>query len=341
MVNVAVIGLGYWGPNLVRNLGELPEVNLKTVCDLSSERLDKIQKRYPWVRVTQKSEDVFNDPAIDAVALATPVFTHFALAERALLAGKHVLVEKPLASTSEQARRLVTLAREKNRVLMVDHVFLYTPAVRKIKEVIESGELGDILYFDSVRVNLGLFQSDINVVWDLAPHDLSIMDYVLPVQPESVQAMGARHAHADFENIAYIHFNFPNDLVAHFHVNWMAPVKIRQILIGGTKKMVVYNNIEPTEKIRIYDKGVNVRRDMDDKGRFQHLISYRAGDVLLPQLENIEALGRACRDFVSHVQSGRKEFEADGVHGARVVDYLQAIDHSLKDGGITVRLSAP
>ena len=224
---------------------------------------------------------------------------------------------------------------------MVDHVFLYTSAVQKIKDMITQGELGDILYFDSVRVNLGLFQNDINVVWDLAPHDLSIMDYIVDKFPVAVRAMGSCHANNGLENIAYIHLYFENDLIAHFHVNWLAPVKIRQVLIGGTKKMIVYNDIEPTEKIKIYDKGIDVVQDTDPKGRFKTLISYRTGDVLSPKLETVEALNLACKDFIKNIENACFDFPCDGVHGLRIVQLLEAIQESIQNQGSLIKLKNP
>jgi predicted dehydrogenase len=293
------------------------------------------------VETSSDAHALVKNPKVDAVAIATPVASHYSLAKAALENGKHVFVEKPLAQTAAQAQELVELARKHRRMLMVDHVFVYHAPVRKIKELITKGELGDLLYFDSVRINLGLFQSDVNVVWDLAPHDLSIMDYLVDHEPIAVRAVGARHAHTDFENIAYIHFHFKNDFVAHFHVNWLAPVKIRQILIGGTRRMVVFNDIEPTEKIKIYDKGVDVRTDSTESGRFQTLINYRSGDMLAPNLEMVEALQLACRDFVGRATSGQTEFGCDGTHGARIVQYIEAIQKSVALRGELVSLEGP
>jgi len=329
-VRVALIGCGYWGPNLIRNFNEVDNATMVACSDLSQDRLARMQKRYPGIYCTQNYQEILQDPTIDAVVVATPVSTHYPIAREALEYGKHVMIEKPIAGSSEQALDLIERAERKNRVLMVDHTFIYTSAVRKIRELIDNGELGDILYFDSVRVNLGLFQRDINVIWDLAPHDLSIMDFLLRANPLAITAVGASHAGNNLANIAYLTLTFPNNLLAHFHVNWLAPVKLRTTLIGGSKKMVVYDDLEATEKVRLYDKGI-IGNGNPEK-QYQALINYRIGDVLIPRLEAVEALRHAAQEFVSSITEGRKPL-TDGVAGYRVVKVLEAAQASLDRGG--------
>ena len=257
---VGLIGCGYWGPNLLRNFSENEAAELRWICDLDPKRLEVMGRRYPSAETTRECERLLADPRLDAVVISTPVGTHYDYARRALAAGKHVLVEKPLTASVREAEELIALAEAGGLTLMVDHTFIYTGAVRKIKEIVEGGGLGDLLYFDSTRINLGLFQPDINVVWDLAPHDLSIMDYILDRRPTSVSATGSCHIRAGIENIAYVMLRFPEEFIAHFHFNWLAPVKIRRTLIAGTRKMIVYDDIEPVEKVRVYDSGVTASR---------------------------------------------------------------------------------
>src|SRR6476620_6477000 len=254
MIGIAVVGYGYWGPNLVRNFWDTPGAQLVSVCDLRKERLAGVQSRYPAVEITDDFSSVLNDPRVDAVAIATPVSSHFELAMRALKAGTHVFVEKPIAPTAEQAQRLVDEAARRGLVLAVDHTFVHTGAVQKMRELVDSS-LGDIYYYDSVRVNLGLFQHDVSVIWDLAVHDLSIMDYVLPIKPVAVSAAGVSHVPGKPENVAYMTLFFPNRQIAHLHVNWLAPVKVRRTLIGGSEKMIVYDDLEHREKVQVYDRG--------------------------------------------------------------------------------------
>jgi predicted dehydrogenase len=337
-----MIGVGYWGPNLIRNFSDLDDAQMVGCSDLSQERLNKIAKRYPTVKCTQNYEDLLADPEVDAVVIATPVSTHYPIAKAALLAGKHVMIEKPLADSSENALDLVETAERLGRILMVDHTFIYTSAVRKMRELIDSGELGDILYFDSIRVNLGLFQKDINVIWDLAPHDLSIMDFLLRAEPIAVSAIGASHAGNDIANIAYMTLRFPNNIIAHFHVNWLAPVKIRQTLLGCSKKMVVYDDVEPTDKIRVYDKGITVNGANGNgngsaEKRYQAMVGYRTGDVLIPKIDTTEALQRVAQEFVSSIIQNRAPL-TDGVAGYRVVRYLEAAQRSLETNGREVLL---
>ena len=345
-IRLAVIGYGYWGPNLVRNFGEADGARVVGVSDLREDRLATVQDRYPAVRVTTDFEDFLADPTVDAVVIATPVSTHHALAMAALRAGKHVLVEKPLALSSAQAEELIETAHRLDRVLMVDHTFVYTGAVQKIKELIDSGSLGRLYYYDSVRVNLGLFQEDVSVLWDLGVHDLAIMDYLLGGAPSMVSAVGAAHIPGRPLNTAYLTCVFEDDLIAHFHVNWLAPVKIRRSLIGGARQMVVYDDLEPSEKVKVYDKGVTLAGELDgstgvngtSKGKYDLLVGYRAGDVLAPQLSVSEALGVEAQHFVDCVRTGRRPL-TDGECGLRVIRVLEAAEKSLERGGALTELS--
>lgn len=338
MVQVAAIGYGYWGPKLVRNFSALETCQLVSISDLNETRLRKIKTAYPQIEVTTDTSALLNRPDIDAVAIATPVHTHYHLAMEALQKGKHVLIEKPMTQTVEQAERLIDLAAQKELTLMVDHTFIYTGAVRKMRDLIEHKELGDLYYFDSVRVNLGLFQHDVNVIWDLAPHDFSIMHYLIDEKPVSLHAVGASHlVYTDppLENIAYVTVNFESGLIAHFHVNWMTPVKVRKMLIGGSQKMIVYDDLEPDEKIRIYDKGVSI--DTPEEA-YQALIQYRIGDAYIPVLSRYEALNVECRHFLDCIMN-KKESITDGKAGLEVVRLLEASDQSLRNGGNLVHLS--
>jgi predicted dehydrogenase len=336
MINIGVIGYGYWGPNLVRNFSEIPGVHVKTVSDFKPELLAKVQGRYPKINVTTDCRDVFADPNIDAVAIATPVSTHFDLALAALQAGKHVLVEKPMTVSSDQAMRLIDEAEKRNLVLMVDHTFVYTGAVRKMRELIISNSLGDIYYYDSVRVNLGLFQHDVNVIWDLAVHDLSIMNYVLPSQPYGVSATGMSHVPGEPENIAYLTLFFEGNLMAHIHVNWLAPVKVRRTLIGGSQKMIVFDDLEPSEKLKIYDKGITLNGNTESL--YQMLIGYRTGDMWSPNLDMTEALRTEGLHFINCIEKGDRPI-TDGEAGLRIVRILEAATESLKKQGRLVELN--
>lgn len=330
--NIGVIGCGYWGPNLLRNFAENEGAQLRWICDLDEGRLSAMGRRYPMARTTGDSRQLVEDPQLDAVAVVTPVATHFAIAKQFLSAGKHVLLEKPLTATVREAEELVALADANRLTLMVDHTFVYTGAVRKMKEILSRGELGDLLYFDSVRINLGLFQRDINVLWDLAPHDLSIMDYLIERQPEGLSAIGSCHIEAGIENIAYLIMKFADDFIAHFHFNWLAPVKIRHTLIAGSSKMILYDDIEPTEKVRVYDKGVTANRVGDREADYQTLVSYRTGDVWAPKLDATEALRYVVAEFLESIRLGRRPL-TDGQAGLRVVRVLEAAQHSIKCGG--------
>ncbi len=339
-ITVGVIGCGYWGPNLLRNFAENDAAQLSWMCDLDMKRLDTVGRRYPAARTTRDCAQLFSDSHLDAVVIATPVGTHFKFARAALEANKHVLIEKPFTTTSREAEQLIELAERRGLTLMVDHTFIYTGAVRKVKEIVQSGELGDLLYFDSVRINLGLFQRDINVVWDLAPHDLSIMDYIIGREPEAVTATGSCHIEPGIENIAYVMFRFPDQFIAHFHFNWLAPVKIRRTLIAGSRKMIVYDDIEPTEKIRIYDKGVTTNRiedDADKEDAYSTLVSYRTGDVWVPKLDSTEALRYVCKEFLDAIREQRPAL-TDGHAGLRVVRLLEAAEQSIREGGRPVTI---
>lgn len=335
MVNIGVIGYGYWGPNLVRNFAETKDSKVTYVCDKKPDRLKLVQSRFPSTTVTQDFQELIHSPQVDAVVISTPVSTHFDLAVQALRAGKHVLVEKPMTSTVEEGEKLIEEAAKANRTLMVDHTFIYTPAVIKIKELVTSGVLGQLLYYDSVRVNLGLFQHDVNVLWDLAVHDLSIMDFILGEQPEVISATGVAHLHGQPADVAYITCYLANNLIAHFHVNWMAPVKVRRTLIGGDKQMIVYDDLEPSEKIKVYDKGVSLSEGAE--GVYQMLVSYRSGDMWAPHLATTEALKSEAAHFIDCI-SDAKQPQTDGEMGLRIVKVLEAADQSMANHGQPVQL---
>jgi predicted dehydrogenase len=342
MIGVAVVGYGYWGPNLVRNFWEVPGAQLVTVCDLRVERLAGVRSRYPAVEITDDYEAVLRDPRVHVVAVATPVSSHYDLALRALQAGKHVFIEKPMAATTEQALRLVDEAQRRGLVIGVDHTFIYTGAIRKMRELVETGDLGDIYYYDSVRVNLGLFQHDVNVIWDLAVHDLAIMDYVLPgQQPVAVSATGLAHVPGEPENIAYLTVFFASNLIAHINVNWLAPVKVRRTLLGGSRKMIVYDDLEPSEKIKVYDKGITLNGNPAQNGekKYQMLVGYRAGDMWAPQLEITEALSVELKQFIQCVEQ-RQTPLTDGQAGLRVVRILEAATLSMAERGRVVELDS-
>jgi predicted dehydrogenase len=307
---------------------------MRYACDLIRARIDSIQLKYPHVTVTQNYRDILRDDTVDAVAIATPVSTHYDLVSEALRAGKHVFVEKPLASRLSDAEKLVNLAAKQGLVLLVDHIFIYTSAIRKIKEYLTAGELGDMYYFDSVRINLGLFQHDINVIWDLAPHDLATMDYLVDELPVSIVATGSSHTASGLEDVAYVTLKFKGNLIAHFHVNWMSPVKIRRTIIGGSKKMLVYDDLDPAEKIKIYDKGIIVAK-LDKPFIYQSMVQYRVGDMYAPSIDNTEALRTAVDHFADCIKNGKQPV-TDGMAGLRVVRMLEAASKSLKRGGVKV-----
>lgn len=335
-MNIGVIGCGYWGPNMVRNFNAIDNSQVVGVSDLRAERLDFIKRNYPATKlVTQNADDIINAPDIDAVVIATPVSTHYQLGKKVLEAGKHLLMEKPFTETSQQAEELVELAEKNNLRLMVDHTFIYTGAVKAIKKFVDSGDLGEIYYFDSVRVNLGLFQHDVNVIWDLAPHDVSIMDHLIGRDPKAISATGVAHLDNNIENIAYISTYYDNNLMGHIHVNWLAPVKVRKTLISGSKKMVIYDDMEPSEKVKIYDKGVDVIEDPEQI--YDMLVQYRTGDMWAPKIEITEALKNIAVEFTSAINENRKPY-TDGMDGWKVVRILEAANLSIKNNGKVVEL---
>ena len=335
-LRIAVIGFGYWGPNLVRNFTTCPETQVVAVVDLSARRRAAVGVSYPWIAVHDDIAPVLADPAIDAVVIATPLFTHFDLARAALEAGKHVLVEKPLARTVAECEQLAELAERTGRVLMVDHTFVYTGAVRKIRELIAGDTLGKILYFDSVRINLGLFQPDFNVIWDLAPHDVSILDHVLGsgTLPRWVTALGVSH-YGGHENLAYVTLGFDDGLIAHLHVNWVAPVKTRRITIAGTRRMLVYDDTAPIEPIKIYESSVDVTR-IDKESAYELNVQYRTGDVLAPKLDGREALSQVAATFAAACLRGTSS-PSDAAAAIRVVRVLEAAQRSLAQEGIRIQ----
>ena len=333
-LRVGVIGYGYWGPNVVRNLFSLGTCEVVALCDKNPAALARAQRTYPGLRLTTDDAEVLAATDIDAVAIVTPVWTHYELARTALENGKHVFVEKPFTSTVQQAEALVELAARKNLRIMVDHTFLFTGAVKKIRELIDTGALGPLLYFDSSRINLGLYQHDVSVVWDLAPHDLAIMDYVFQDRAEAIVATGASHfgGHAD---MAFLTVYFPNNVLAHINVNWLSPVKVRTTLIGGRDKMLVWNDLEADEKVKVYDKGMTVT---SAEGVYNLLVSYRSGDVWAPKVEQTEALKAELAYFVECVTTGTTPFN-DGEAGLRIVRMLEAADVSLAERGKLVSLT--
>jgi len=340
MIGVGIIGYGYWGPNLVRNLSEIPGCRVIGISDLRPDRLALARARYPAARITAECQDLFDDRRIDLIVVATPVSSHFRLAMAALAAGKHVLVEKPFTMNSEDAQRLIEEAEKRRLVLAVDHTFVHTPAVKKIRDIVAAGDLGDVRYYDSVRVNLGLFQHDVNVIWDLAVHDLSILDYVLPMRPVAVTATGLSHVPGKPENIAYLTLLFEENLIAHVHVNWLAPLKLRRTLIGGSQQMIVYDDLEPSEKVKVYDKGITVTEDGGAaSGKYQLLVGYRAGDMWAPQIEVTEALGIELRHLLGCIERNETPL-CDGLAGLRIVKLLEAATASMRARGRVIELDS-
>jgi predicted dehydrogenase len=336
-IAVAVIGYGYWGPNLVRNFMGTKGACVRYVIDLSPSRREEASRLYPSVTAIEDLRSVLSDPGIDLVIVATPPSTHADIAIQALQAGKHVLVEKPLAATAADAERICSAAERAGRHVFVDHTFVFTPAVRKMCALAHEGNLGRLLYYDSTRINLGLFQRDVDVIWDLLPHDLSILDYLLDGKmPNSVSCVGAAHYVNDQSELAYVSLHYPDGFLAHIHVNWIAPVKIRQILLGGDRRMLVYDDINPSEKIKVYDRGVNI----NGEDRYKRLVQYRDGDMLAPKIENAEALSIEARHVVDVLQ-GRQDAIVPGAAGVRVVRLLEAASASLAAGGRQIELSEP
>lgn len=334
MLKFGVIGYGYWGPNVVRNLDSLEDVKVLAVADNSPMARRRIHKAYPGVRVTADSSEVICSKDIDAIAVVTPVWTHYDITKAALENGKHVFVEKPFTSSVAQAEELIELAALKKLQIMVDHTFLFTGAVKKIGQLLQEGALGKIYYYDSTRVNLGLFQHDVNVIWDLAPHDLSIIDHLIKETPEAISATGQTHLNG-FEDVAFMTLYFPNKIIAHINVNWLSPVKVRTTLIGGEKKMLVWNDLEADEKIKIYDKGVDIT---NREGLYNLLVNYRSGDMWAPQVEQVEALRLELAYFVECIANNKTPFN-DGLAGLRVVKMLEAANESVRRRGALVYLN--
>jgi predicted dehydrogenase len=333
LVKFGVIGYGYWGPNIVRNLKQLEKTDVVAICDKSADSRQRVQKAYPQVTVSSDPNELMRSPDVDAIAVITPVWTHYELAKAALEHGKHIFVEKPFTTNAAQAEELIELAARKNLKIMVDHTFLFTGAVRKIRELLDGNALGKLYYYDSTRVNLGLFQHDVNVVWDLAPHDLSIMDYLIQKSPEALVATGQTHLNG-YEDVAFMTLYFPDKVIAHLNVNWLSPVKVRTTLIGGEKKMLVWNDLEADEKIKIYDKGVSVT---SREGLYNLLVNYRSGDMWAPQIEQVEALHRELEYFVDCITKNENPIN-DGQAGLRVVKMLEAASESLRQRGSLVYL---
>lgn len=331
MLGIGLIGYGYWGPNLARNFAAQTDCELLGICELNSSRAEIARRHHQQAWLTQDYHDLLKDDDIHVIVIATPVSSHFRLAYDALQAGKDVFVEKPLSVSVSEAAELVHLAEEHGRILAVDHTFLFTGAVRKIKEIIDSGEMGRLIYIDSVRINLGLFQHDVNVIYDLAPHDLSIVCHLLGQEPLAVRAMGACHGGSDLESLAYLHLEFPDGLIAHLHLNWLAPVKIRHTLIAGTRKMIVYDDLERSEKVKVYDKGI-VLKEHDLNALYRVYVDYRTGDMVAPKLEHKEALRTEVEHFLACVRQ-RQQPLSDGRLGLKVTRILQAAQRSIKQNG--------
>ena len=337
MINIGVIGYGYWGPNLVRNFAELKDARVAAVSDLSATKLELVQRRFPGVKTTTDFQELLKDPTIDAIAIATPVNTHFDLAMAALKAGKHVWLEKPMTETSQQARMLVDEAEKRKKILLVDHTFIYTGAVRKMQQLIAAGEMGRVLYYDSIRVNLGLFQRDVSVISDLAVHDFSILDFLLNEHPVAVSASGTNHFPGTPENLAYITLFYDSGTIAHCNVSWLAPVKVRQVLLGGSKKMIVYDDMEPSEKIKVYDKGVSFT---EDPAQIQEMrVGYRTGDMWAPKLDGSEALKIEGDHFVECINNNKAP-QTDGRLGLRVVELIEAATRSMRGRGESVSVQS-
>jgi len=340
MVRMAVIGCGYWGPNLIRNITKVKDCRLVAIADQKPERLESVKHLNSEMKPTTVTSEVIESDSIDAVVIATPISTHFELAKACLQHGKHVFIEKPITTTSAQCRELIRIAQQQRRVLMVDHTFIYSGAVRKLREIIDSGELGDIYYYDSVRLNLGLFQPDVNVLWDLAPHDFSLLTHLLDRKPTRVTASGSSPVSWNGwqrESIAYVNMELDGGAIAHFHLNWLSPVKLRRTLIGGSRKMVIYDHLDTENQIKIFDKGVELRQDQD---RYKVLVQYRMGDLVCPKVEQTEPLEVACRHFVHCIQTGEQPI-TDGNAGLRVVQLLEAAERSMRREGRTPEVWTP
>jgi predicted dehydrogenase len=339
ILGVAVVGAGYWGPNLIRNFSACEAVDLRWVCDLSIEKARKAVGRYSTVRTTDDLAAVLEDPTVEAVAIATPAATHTRLAMQALAANRHVLVEKPLATTVADGKKLVAEARKRGLTLMIDHTYCYTPAVRRLRDLLRGGELGDLQYIDSVRINLGLVQPDVDVFWDLAPHDLSILDFILPDdrRPQAVAAQGADPLETGRVSVGYLTLPLDGGAIAHLHVNWLSPTKIRTTLVGGSKRIALWDDLDPSQRLTMYDRGVDVLRPVGDNARREALVSYRLGDMVAPALPEGEALGQVVAEFVASIRERRQPL-TDGQSGLRVLEILDQIPRSLALGGACVPL---
>ncbi len=329
MIKIGVIGCGYWGPNLIRNMLKVAGCQVVAVADKRPDRLEAVKCLNPGMKVTTSARELVESDHIDAIVIATPISTHFELAKACVTQGKHVLIEKPMTTTVADARELIHLAQEMGRVLMVDHTFIYSGAVRKLRDIIDSGELGEIYYYDSVRLNLGLFQPDVNVLWDLAPHDFSLLTYLLDKKPIHVSAQGSSPVRWNGwkqESIAYVTVELEGGVLAHFHLNWLSPVKLRRTLIGGSRRMVIYDHLDSDNQVKIFDKGVEI---LEDRERYKALVQYRTGDLLVPKVDQTEALETACRHFIHCIETGEKPI-TDGYAGLRVVELLETAERSIK-----------
>ena len=329
MIKIGVIGCGYWGPNLIRNMLKVAGCQVVAVADKRPDRLEAVKCLNPGMKVTTSARELVESDHIDAIVIATPISTHFELAKACVTQGKHVLIEKPMTTTVADARELIHLAQEMGRVLMVDHTFIYSGAVRKLRDIIDSGELGEIYYYDSVRLNLGLFQPDVNVLWDLAPHDFSLLTYLLDKKPIHVSAQGSSPVQWNGwkqESIAYVTVELEGGVLAHFHLNWLSPVKLRRTLIGGSRRMVIYDHLDSDNQVKIFDKGVEI---LEDRERYKALVQYRTGDLLVPKVDQTEALETACRHFIHCIETGEKPI-TDGYAGLRVVELLETAERSIK-----------
>lgn len=334
-IKVGVIGYGYWGPNIVRNFFSAANCTVVKVADSRSERLNLLARTFPSITAVNTSREIIEDKEIDAIVIATPVFSHFELAKEALKNGKHVMIEKPITSSVSQAAELIEIASKRGLTLMADHTFLYTGAIKKMKDLINEDILGTPQYFDSTRINLGLFQPDVNVLWDLAPHDLSILLFLINKMPASVNATGISHTKNAIENIAYMTVNYQSDFIAHFNCSWSSPVKVRSTLIGGDKKMILYNDLEPSEKVRVYDTGFNHKTEEDRK---KIMVDYRTGDVFIPKLSTMEALAGVAKDFIDSIMSGNEPV-SNAILAMNVVKILEASQLSIKNNGKEIKLN--
>jgi predicted dehydrogenase len=337
MLMIGVVGYGYWGPHIVKNFSSIPGVAVASVCDIEQRALYKVKKQYEGMHITRDYNEIINSSVIDAVAIVTPVSTHYEIAKKALLSGKHIFIEKPFTASSAEAEELIELAEKNNLIIMVDHTFLFCGAVKKIKQLIDDDVLGELYYFDSIRINLGLFQKDVNVVWDLAPHDLSIMHYLIGKEPVGLATTGISHFNDDIENVAYITVYFPGNLIAHINISWLSPVNVRTTMIGGHKKMVVWNDLNEDEKIRVYDRGVENGNGADRDKMNSLRTNYRTGDMWSPWFEDVEALRSEAEYFVECVDKNKKPIN-DGANGLRVVKMIESSMKSMKMGGAIIYL---